>query len=216
MFSYSHAKNVVLRATYEHLVYKADYETFKADEIHKHVTGYISSGYVQRLLTSLVDDGLVLRDKYDETAPYHYTVSDKGLEVAESLPSLSSLVQGDTTDRTKPILAPTADGVVPLNHNQPGYTEIAHGLDKAIEEALAIRPNELSGDEHATLVSALKAARELWNAFELDLMQVRVGLLMAIQEAEKALKKTFTLVKGPLLVEAIVAFFKASADGIKL
>ena len=207
MFHYLLAKDIVLRATYEHLVFKAEFESFEAGEIHKHVSEHISPGYVRRVLTSLVADGLVIQDQWDETSPYHYTVSDKGLEEAERLPPLLVLLDGKFDRQNSVKLAPTADGKVPLNHNQVEYVEIAEALESAIIEVLDTRTNEVSGDEHSSLVTGLKAARELWNAYELAVSQIKVGIVMAIEDAQKALKKNFKLVKGPLLVEAIKAFF---------
>ena len=216
MFHYLLAKDIILRATYEHLVFKADYESFDAEEVHKHVSNHISAGYVRRILTSLVTDGLVLSEQWDETSPYHYTVSDKGLEEAERLPPLPVLLAGDFDRHKVAKLAPTSEGKVPLSHNHDGYQEIAEALDLAVAEALVTKPNEVSGDEHASIVTGLRAARELWNAFELTSAQIRVGLIMAIEDAQKALKRTFKLVKGPLLVEAIKAFFADKLNGFDL
>ena len=108
---------------------------------------------------------------------------------------------------------PASDRIVRLDHNRPEYSEIKEALDEAIESAKSTRPNEVSGDEHASLVAGLEGARSLWGAFELTHLQVKVGIYLAIESAENALKTSFQLVKGPLLMEALKAFFRSVKNG---
>ena len=206
IYSFEEAKDIVLRATYETLVYHSEFETFGAEEVHKKVTEVFSAGYVRRILKSLSNDGLIDVDQFDETSPPHFTVSDEGLVRAEKLPSVSQQLR-----RFRGI--PASDRIVSLDHNRREYTEIAEALDGAIELAEQTKPNELSGDEHHSLVVGLKAARQLWSAFELTQIQIEIGIMMAIEKAEEALKTSFQLVKGPLLMEALKAFFASAKDG---
>lgn len=106
---------------------------------------------------------------------------------------------------------PAADRLVTLDHNQPNYREIVEGLDRAIEEASRTRPNGVSGDEHASIVAGLKGAKELWGSFELTILQLEVGVLMAVERAQETLKVSFEMARGSLLVEAI----KLMIQGLK-
>ncbi len=216
MFQFTRAKDIVLRATYEHLVFKAEYEFFDPIDIHNLSDIQISPGYLRRILNVLAKEGLVDQDQYDSDAPVYFTVSERGLEEAEKLPSLASLLEDAKNTNQSQAAIPTADGFVTLDHNQSAYADIAEAIDLAIEEAKNTKPNDVSGDQHHSLVSRLKAARELWNAFELQKIQIEVGILMAIEDAQNALKRNFKLIKGPLLVEAIKAFVIASVNGIHL
>ncbi len=101
---------------------------------------------------------------------------------------------------------PASDRVVSLDHNHPEYDEIASALDNAIELASNTRPNGVSGDEHASLVAGIRAARELWKAFELTKMQIEVGILMALEQVQKTLRVSFQSTRGNLLVEVIKEF----------
>jgi|TARA_R100000501_G_C2579053_1_gene83012 DNA-binding PadR family transcriptional regulator len=203
-YSFQDAKEIILVATYETLAFHSEYETFGSDKVHERVKGYFAPGYVARILRTLGEDGLVTLDQYDETAPTHYTLSDEGFEAAETLPPLPSLLEGQK-------LVPAANRTVSLGHNLPEHREIAKAFDEAIELAEATKPNGVSGDEHRTIVSGLKAARELWNAAELTQLQAKVGVIMALEAAQDQLKIAFQMARGSLLVEAIKLFFNSAA-----
>ena len=209
------AKAVVLAATYENLLYFAEYEAFSADDIYKRVEQKFSAGFVRRILRSLSDDGLIIIDQYDETSLPHYTISDEGLVFLEGVPALSYLLQqldsassqwdggqGPTPD------IPVSDGLVTLDHNQAAYAEVVEAFENAIDLAEQTRPNGISGDEHASLIAGLRGANELWKAFQLTRIQYEVGILLALERAQEQLKISFKMARGELLVEGIKAFIK--------
>ena len=109
-------------------------------------------------------------------------------------------------------IAPASDRVVKLDHNSAAYKEIAAAFDEAIDLADRHKPNEVSGDEHASLVAGLRAARELWRSFELSMMQIEIGILMALEKAQEQLKISFQMARGSLLVEGIKAFVKFTKE----
>ena len=212
-YSFELAKDIVLIATYETLVFHAEYETFAAEEIHMRIEGHFGAGFVRRLLSSLAKDGLVTLDQYDESSPVHYTLSDDGFKYMEGLPSLSEFLEVVSNANDPDPTVPASDRIVTLNHNKPNYAEIAEALDNAIEVAKDTKTNGISSDKHSSLLAGLVSARNLWRAFELTEMQFKVGIFMAVEMAEAALKISFKLVQGPLLMEALKAFFKAAKDG---
>lgn len=129
----------------------------------------------------------------------------------------SQLMNGSTTpqgalasiaDTATAEIIPASDRLVTLSHNQPEYEEIQDRIDGAIQEVSTLQTNEISNDEKASVVAALKGASELWRAYQLTAVQVRVGVIMAIEEAQKITKKTFKLTGGTLLADAIKAFIK--------
>lgn len=207
-YTFEQAKDIVLSATYETLVYHATFETFDAEDIHKRIDKHFAAGFVRRVLRSLSQDKLIDTDQYDETSPTHYTLSDEGFAYVEKLPPLNDLLKTEIPD------IPASDRLVGLDHNSPIYTEIAEAMDSAIDLATKTKPNEVSGDEHASLLAGLTAARKLWDAFELSRIQFEVGILLAVEKAEKALKTSFKLLKGPLLMEALKAFYKSAKEGL--
>ena len=117
----------------------------------------------------------------------------------------NSEAQGTVRSDMKAV--PTASGLVSIDHNRPDYAELSDAFDKAISLAEQTRPNEITGDQHASIVSGLRAARELWNSFELTRLQIEVGLIMALEKAQEQLRLTFESARGTLFVEAIKAFF---------
>ncbi|MEL7719046.1 hypothetical protein AAG604_03275 [Citromicrobium bathyomarinum] len=141
-----------------------------------------------------------------------YRVLRRYLELGEEFiaDAMEAISRGGIATRA----APASDRVVSLNHNQTNYHDIERGFDQAIEIAQRSRPNSVSGDEHVSIVAGLKAARELWKSCELTELQYRVGILMAVERAEAALQQSFTLVKGPLLMEALKAFWEAAKERI--
>lgn len=144
-------------------------------------------------------------EQYDESSQKFYTLTDDGLVQGAKLKPLSELIDGEKGAEFQ--LAPTADGMVPLNHNHPEYAEIKTALDDAIKLAEETRPNDISGDQHASVIANLKSARQLWDSCELQAIQIRVGILMAIEAAQNQLKITFEAARGSLLIEAIKSFF---------
>jgi hypothetical protein len=116
------------------------------------------------------------------------------------------------SDSAEAEVVPAADRRVSLAHNQPEYEEIAESLQAAIEEVSALKTNEISNDEKASALASLRSAAELWRAYELKVIHIKIGIVMAIEEAERLTQITFKLVRGPLLVEAI-KFFIRQATG---
>ena len=156
-----------------------------------------------------------LTDNYPVLQAYGRRGAPYAADVLEALQEMDSRqiaeLRANSGSQFKAV--PAADRTVTIDHNKPEYAEISAALDKAIELAKNTRPNDLSGDEHSSVVASLQSARSLWDAFELTSLQVRVGIFMAIESAETALKTSFELVKGPLLMEALKAFFRSAKNG---
>lgn len=132
---------------------------------------------------------------------------EDGLQAIEEKSSelQEAISVGDSADA---LVVPASDRKVQIDHNQSAYGEIAEGLDEAIRLAGDTRPNQVSGDQHASILASLKAARSLWESFELSRIQVEVGIIMAIEQASEQLAVAFKMARGTLLVEAIKAFLR--------
>ncbi|HZG08422.1 MAG TPA: hypothetical protein VEZ70_05520 [Allosphingosinicella sp.] len=99
-----------------------------------------------------------------------------------------------------------SDRLVRIDHNQPGYQEILTGLTEIRD---AVRgANDLEDEERDRLVVSLGAAESLWNAGQLKLIQIKIGVVMALEDAGKALGATAKAVAAALLVDTIKAFIK--------
>jgi hypothetical protein len=110
---------------------------------------------------------------------------------------------------------PASDRLVSLNHNYSGYEEIRLGLTDV--QASMREQNDLSVEpaERDRILNGLAAAEVLWNATQLKVLQIKVGILMAAEDAAKALVGTVKAVAAALLVDTIKAFVKNYA-GIDL
>lgn len=111
------------------------------------------------------------------------------------------------------LIAPASDRIVRFDHNEPEFYQISEGL-KIIRETIR-SDNELGSEERSRIETGLEAASTLWQATELKAIQVKIGILMAAEDAAKALKDTAKAVMAALLVDTIKAFVK-SQTGIDL
>ncbi|MDZ4307312.1 hypothetical protein [Allopontixanthobacter sp.] len=206
-----------MAATFEALYRYADFEALSTEEIHKQLDDNFSRGYTRRLLAILAEDGLIKIDQYDETSDTNYTLTNEGIERAEILPPINVLLANisETPEYSRseapeysPLLAiPGSDRMVSLDHNSQSYKDVADAIDEAIDIATATKPNDISGDEHHSLITGLKAARVMWNAYDLTYLQLKVGVIMALELAEEQLRVSFKMARGTLLVEAIKTLF---------
>lgn len=106
---------------------------------------------------------------------------------------------------------PAADRLVPLNHNSLEYLEVARGLEELRE---AVRgANDLSDRE--SVIATLSAAQALWKATELKIIQIKIGVVMAVEEAGRALAETAKAVTTAILIDAIKSLVK-SKTGVDL
>ena len=183
-YSYAVAKEIVLSATYETLVFHSDYESFSADEVQKRLEGIFGTGYIIRLLSSLAADGLITIDQYDESSPRQYTLSDEGIQYVEGMAPLVELL--DILGAEQAIEVPAADRVVTLEHNQQSELEAA-----TTKVVVAVeRENSIDGDPsiRQRILGQLKAGRELISAGVLNahlLHQTLMSLLGGLIEKYK-------------------------------
>jgi hypothetical protein len=120
-------------------------------------------------------------------------------------PVADSMEVSDTADA---VAVPAADRVVTLNHNADGYEDIKVGLEDAIKEVSSLQTNGLSADEKSRAVATLKSASALFAAGELTVLQVKVGIMMAVEDIEALTGLKFKTVAGQLLLELIKAYFR--------
>jgi len=111
-------------------------------------------------------------------------------------------------------IVPAANRLVRLNHNQSEYQEVVKGLDELFEQ---VRQNNQIGEtaeERDRIIQSLTAARQLWSAAELYVVQIRVGVVMAIEDATSVAAKVGKAVGGALIVDLIKRIVK-QATGIE-
>ena len=85
--------------------------------------------------------------------------------------------------------APASDRIVRFNDNSAEHIQAA---DLIIQITQAVESDNAIGvKERSRLKSALKAATEFWSALELKVIQIRVGILMALEDVRPWAKGKF-------------------------
>lgn len=107
--------------------------------------------------------------------------------------------------------APASDRMVSLDHNLEAYSKIASGLATIKEAVRSANDIEVEPEERDRIFRSLEAAQSLWSAAQLNYLQIKVGVLMAAEDAAKVLAGTAKAVASALLVDAIKAFVKGHA-----
>ena len=105
--------------------------------------------------------------------------------------------------------APASDRLVSFNHNEATYVQIACGLADLKEAVRA--SNGLEEVERDRLSRSVSAAEELWRSVQLRVIQVKVGVLLTVEDVATALAGTAKAVAAALLVDTIKAFIKTQA-----
>ena len=112
-------------------------------------------------------------------------------------------------------MAPSSDGLVRFDHNAPEYAEIATGLANVREDVRGLNDSGVDPIERERVLASFDAAQTLWKSTQLKIIQVKVGILMALDDAVKILGKSAKAVAAALLVDTIKSFVK-SHTGIDL
>jgi hypothetical protein len=167
------------------------------------------SGWLLRALENLTGKGFVSGTpslRYEEMSIGRITSA--GMQYVED-----HLLRSEEADGAA--IVPAANRLVTLDHNRPEYQEIARGIEGLYEQ---VRQDNEVGDtakERDRLLRSLIAAKELWSAAELHVIQIRVGVAMAVEDATNAIVKIGKAVGAALLVDLIKTFVK-NATGIDL
>ena len=106
------------------------------------------------------------------------------------------------------VVVPAANRLVPLNHNEPEYVEIRDHLDGIYEEFRGSNEAGSTEAERDRITRSLDAARRLWSSVELQVLQIRVGIIMAVEEALNALKKVTKASSHAILIDLIKNFVR--------
>ena len=106
---------------------------------------------------------------------------------------------------------PAANRVVNLDHSSLEYREISVQIAALTN---AIRTSNQVGDDpdhRDQLLKSLSAASTLWDAAQLNVLQIKVGIIMAVEDAYSALIKIGQGVGFAVTVDLIKSFVKKHA-----
>jgi len=165
-----------------------------ADDTDRHV-GMVPAALVERtqdFLHALFANGYLEVSDGEEIVDGMFRLSRRGLHAR----MISRPVQ----------FVPAVDRLVPLDHNLPEYLRVKQGIEELRE--LVRSSNDLPDRDR--ILASLTAAGSLWQATELKVIQLKIGVVMAIEDAGRALKNTANAVAWALLVDAIKVLVKAT------
>ena len=204
--SFDEAKDIVLVAAYETLYSFSDWDSFKADDIQGRLENVFALGYTRRVLLSLTSSELMTADSYDESSPVMYSLTDKGLEAAEQLPPLRTLVarlRDYSTGVQGDLEVPASDRIVRLNHNQ-----VESAVQPVTELIDALEEDNGDPDQpglRERLLGQIKAGRELIRAGEFRVYLLYEVLVRALGELIKRYKNPTITALANALLGAVVS-----------
>jgi DNA-binding PadR family transcriptional regulator len=146
-----------------------------------------------------LDADSMVRSRHDMRTGSSYEISEEGYKEIEQNADVEDLL-GDN--------APTADGFVSFNHNAPEFEFISGGIDELKEAVRTTNGLPVTPEERDRIMIALDAAKVYWQSTQLKYLQVKVGILMAVEDAARVLASTAKATAAALLVDAIKAFFR--------
>lgn len=103
---------------------------------------------------------------------------------------------------------PAADRIVTLNHNNPDYVEIAGEIERLKDYVRGINDPIVTPSDKSRIIKSLNAASVIWESASFRVIQVKIGVILAIEDAEDLISSVSPKVGVGLLVQAIKALFK--------
>lgn len=188
----------IIAVTLYNLIYKSEKAAyFSIDAIAKETGLGVGVAFLSSACSALVQDSYL---KPSANSP-SYTLTATGFKWAENL-----ITRRDEALEKR---VPRPDRIVGIGHNMPEFDEISAAFDDFFEDIRGWNGSPDNPNLHSRILQGVAAARDLWKASELKVVQVQVGILMAIQDAQIVTNKLARIVSGALLIDAIKALIKA-------
>lgn len=99
--------------------------------------------------------------------------------------------------------ANASDRVVSFDHNSADYKEVALAISELKEAIRGYNGEEIEQGEKQRLSKGLDAAESLWQSAQLKMIQIEVGVILAVEDAYNALVDIGKAVVGATLVDLI-------------
>ncbi len=198
MIRYEDAKAAFAQAIYDLLAESDVQEWFSVPEISRKAGLKIGSAFASRVLALSREEDDVFNFFGGDGEPL-WTLGKEGFDLIEAQQTVR-----DASEK----LAPASDRVVRFNHNAPDAQEISNQLEEVRESVRGANSPEIDEQERERVFSALAVAKEIWETGHFKLIQLKVGVLLAVEDAAAILAKTAKHVAAAMLVDAIKAFAK--------
>jgi hypothetical protein len=166
-------------------------------------------------LESLETEELIKSRQSSNAAHPVYTIAEDGILLVQQRLASEDALSGGTDIGSEIELLPASDRLVPINHNSDGYVEIADGLAELREELRGANDLDCPPEERERLLVSLDAAKRLWEASRLTIIQIKVGIIITVQDTIDLLSRAGRGVGKVVLLELIREFVR-SAVGVDL
>lgn len=117
------------------------------------------------------------------------------------------------SSENKHSLVPAANRIVNLNHNNPEYNEIKNDLEKLHEAVRGLNDSKFDEQTKENAKNEIEAAQRLWQSTELQFIQIKIGIILAIEKAGKLLKDTAHKAMSALVIDKVNAYIKILLNG---
>ncbi|WP_294322750.1 hypothetical protein [uncultured Sphingomonas sp.] len=152
----------------------------------------VKKAFASRVMNLSIDDGSIF-DRLEEDGEFYFSLGADGFEL---------LQEGRD-------LAVASDRFVTFDHNSADAVDISRGIAELLDDVRGANDAELDPADRSRVIAQLEAANKIWNAGSFRILQLKVGVLLAISDAGYFLKSTSKAVAAALLTDAIKAFVKS-------
>ena len=190
-------ESLVLKSLYDFV--QTDSGRLSAPDLANRLQGEFTPDRVRMALQAL-DRADFVQSAHSSYGGSTYTINEKGYRKVEQLVLASEPASG---------AAPASDRLVAFNHNSPEFSEIRDGIRDLYESLRGANELTVDENERSRIAHSLLAAVELWEAVQLKAIQVKIGILMAVEDARNSLAATAKAVSAALLIDAIKALVKS-------
>ena len=101
--------------------------------------------------------------------------------------------------------APASDRTVKFNHNDPDHVAIADQISEAVE---IVRTTNEYIDDRDSAIKSLSYLSSLWGRYELTPLQVKIGIIMTIDDAIALLSKVTVILFIEVIKKSIVDYLR--------
>ena len=198
--NFGDVKDELLKVLYTLLRESDLQEYYRPVELWSAMGEKTSVAFVSRACQSLTSDALFSHSFYEEED--HYGLTDEGIDLAEEILGFAK------SELQKEAEIPASDRLVGLDHNSSDYLAIKSELDDLYEKIRSDNEVGESAEERSRLLQSLSAAKNLWAAAELQTIQIKVGIILAVENAGRALQKAGKAVGWAILIDSIKSYVK--------
>ncbi len=196
MIRYEEARLAFAQAIYDLLARSNGDEWFSIGDIAGKAGLETGLAFASRVLSLSREED----DIFHSDSDGYWTLGKEGFDLIEK--------SADLLQATPFSSAPAAGRIVSFNHNSPEASSIEERLTEVMEDVRGVNSSDIDEQERARVYDGLQSAQLIWKSSSLRLIQLRVGVLLAVEDAVQLLSKTSRHVAAALLVDAIKAFCK--------